>query len=138
MSQLENINNSSSLQEILFNMLLNDLQEQSDYLNKLLELFLAHTCKTDTSCKNDSINEFVNIHVAEATKHLESGFFEDQKQEWWHEMSDNRQKTHKLAKRTRYFKNLSNGIKRLYVLIRHSLNLQSDQFLSVEYPNLKN
>ena len=82
MSQLENINNSSSLQEILFNMLLNDLQEQSDYLNKLLELFLAHTCKTDTSCKNDSINEFVNIHVAEATKHLESGFFEDQKQKW--------------------------------------------------------
>ena len=118
-------------------MLLNDLQEQSDYLNKLLELFLAHTCKTDTSCKNDSINEFVNIHVAEATKHLESGFFEDQKQKWWHEMSDNRQKTHKLAKRTRYFKNLSNGIKRLYVLIRHSLNLQSDQFLSVEYPNLR-
>ena len=111
-------------------MLLNDLQQQTDYLKYLLELFLAYFCK------NGSIKEFVEIHIDEAIKHLDKVLIVDQQQKWWDEMGVSKQKNHKRTKRIRYFKNLSNGTKQLYFLFRNSLKLQSNKFLQKEYPHL--
>ena len=125
------INSShQSLLDIVFNMVLNDLQQHADYLISLIELFLAHICQ------NGSIEEFVKIHLDEASQHLDRILLENEKQNWWHEMNSNNQTAYKLQTRQRYFKSLSNGIKQLYVLIRNCRSLQSDKFVHVEYPYL--
>ena len=68
------INSShQSLLDIVFNMVLNDLQQHADYFISLIELFLAHICQ------NGSIEEFVKIHLDEASQHLDRIFLENEK-----------------------------------------------------------
>lgn len=115
------------LNTILFEMLMVKYEEQRDYFMDLLELFLVHIYKQKT------VNEFVGIIIDEATKKFEIIFFRTRNKNWFGEMDGSLQKEHLFKARQRYFKNLSKGIKQLYILLRKSLTLTSELDFHAEY-----